>query len=229
VTGQGDPTTQSSRGRAIPEATVARLTGYLAALTGPLRDAPIVSSERLAMLAGVNPAKLRKDLSFLGTHGTRGVGYDVTVLTSQIERTLGAERTHRVALVGVGHLGSALAGYSGFVGRGFPISALFDRDPRTVGSVVAGLTVRHIREAFAVCRAEAITIGVIATPAAAAQQVADVLVGAGVRSILNFAPTRLSVPDDVAVRRVDVALELQMLAFHETRRASGYVDLAATS
>jgi redox-sensing transcriptional repressor len=229
VTGQGDPMTQGSRVRAIPEATVARLAGYLGVLTTQLRSESIVSSEKLAVLAGVNPAKLRKDLSFLGTHGTRGVGYDVAVLIAQIERTLGTHETHPVALVGVGHLGSALAGYSGFSGRGFPISALFDSDPRKVGTVVAGRTVAHIDEAHDVCRAASITIGVIATPAGSAQRVADVLVGAGVRSILNFAPARLAVPGDVEVRRMDVALELQMLAFHETRRAGSYPDLAATS
>jgi redox-sensing transcriptional repressor len=153
----------------------------------------------------------------------------VAGLTGQIERTLGAHEVHPVALVGVGHLGSALAGYSGFSGRGFPIGALFDEDPRKIGTVVAGHTVRHIDRAGEVCQAAAITIGVIATPAGAAQRVADVLVAAGVRSILNFAPARLELPGDVEVRRVDVALELQMLAFHETRRAESYADLAATS
>jgi redox-sensing transcriptional repressor len=220
---------QASRVRAIPEATVARLAGYLGVLTGPLAGSAIVSSQELAVVAGVNPAKLRKDLSFLGTHGTRGVGYDVAVLTAQIERTLGAHDVHPVALVGVGHLGSALAGYAGFTGRGFPINALFDEDPRKVGTVVAARTVRHIDEAAEVCQAEAITIGVIATPGTAAQRVADILVGAGVRSILNFAPAQLKLPEDVQVRRVDVALELQMLAFHQTRRAGNYPGLAATS
>lgn len=229
VSGQAEQMPQVSRARAIPEATVARLAGYLAVLTGPLSAEAIVSSERLAVLAGVNPAKLRKDLSFLGTHGTRGVGYDVAVLTAQIERTLGAHDIHPVALVGVGHLGSALAGYAGFSGRGFPINALFDEDPHKVGTMVAGHPVRHIDEADEVCRAEAITIGVIATPGTAAQRVADVLVGAGVRSILNFAPARLELPDDVEVRRVDVALELQMLAFLQTRRGEAYSGLAATS
>ena len=229
MSGLLDPVTQGSRVRAIPEATVARLAGYLAVLTGPLATASIVSSQELAVLAGVNPAKLRKDLSFLGTHGTRGVGYDVAGLTGQIERTLGAHEVHPVALVGVGHLGSALAGYAGFSGRGFPIGALFDEDPRKIGTVVAGHTIRHIDHAGEVCHAAAITIGVIATPAGAAQRVADVLVAAGVRSILNFAPARLELPGDVEVRRVDVALELQMLAFHETRRAGSYADLAATS
>jgi redox-sensing transcriptional repressor len=177
-----------------------------------------ISSEQLARSAGVNSAKLRKDLSYLGSYGIRGVGYDVRILIDQISRTLGAHRAHRVALVGLGNLGQALAGYPGFAGRGFVISALFDVDPMRVGREVGGRAIQHLDDAVAVCRAGGVTIGVIATPATAAQQVADILVAAGIRSILNFAPRVLSVPTDVEVRHVDVALELQILAFHESRR-----------
>lgn len=208
-----------SRIRAIPEATVARLAGYLRVLSGSDAAADVtISSDELAALAGVNPAKLRKDLSYLGSHGTRGVGYDVTTLLDALERTLGAHEVYPVALVGVGHLGSALAGYAGFPGRGFPIRVLLERDPAKIGSTVAGVRVSDIADAQALCAAAEVTIGVIATPEPAAQPVADVLVSAGVRSILNFAPGRLVVPDDVEVRRMDLALELQMLAFHESRR-----------
>lgn len=215
--------------RAIPEATVARLAGYLRVLsgTGDTDADTIVSSEELASLAGVNPAKLRKDLSYLGSHGTRGVGYHVGTLIDALERALGAHEVHPVALVGVGHLGSALAGYPGFSGRGFPIRVLLDSDPGKIGTTVGGLPVTDIADAATACRAERVTIGVIATPEPAAQQVADVLVDAGVRSILHFAPRRLVLPDDVKLRRVDLALELQMLAFHESRRGRPTAQLEA--
>jgi len=207
---------------------VARLAAYLRILSG-LGDRQgerqsTISSDELARSAGVNSAKLRKDLSFLGSYGIRGVGYEVGTLTEEISRTLGAHRAHRVALVGLGNLGQALAGYPGFAGRGFVISALFDVDPARVGREVAGRRIQHIGDAISVCRASGVTIGVIATPASAAQEVADILVSAGVRSILNFAPGVLVVPDDVEVRHVDLSLELQILAFHESRRTGPVPD-----
>jgi redox-sensing transcriptional repressor len=228
VTGQVGGTRESGRARTIPEATVARLAVYLRILSG-LGDRQgerqsTISSDELAQSAGVNSAKLRKDLSFLGSYGIRGVGYEVGTLTEEISRALGAHRTHRVALVGLGNLGQALAGYPGFAGRGFVISALFDADPVRVGRTVGGRTIQHIDDANTVCRASGVTIGVIATPASAAQEVADILVSAGVRSILNFAPGVLSVPEDVEVRHVDLSLELQILAFHESRRAGDVAD-----
>jgi redox-sensing transcriptional repressor len=214
--------------RPIPEATVARLTSYLQVLlraaatagASPFGADGTISSEKLAALAGVNPAKLRKDLSYLGSHGTRGVGYDAASLTATLEGALGAHDVYPVAIVGLGHLGSALAGYPGFAGRGLLIRVLLDSDPSKIGSTVAGITVSDIRDAVAVCRAADVAIGVITTPESAAQQVADVLITAGVRSILNFAPGHLDVPDDVEVRRVDLALELNLLAFHESRRGA---------
>lgn len=221
MTGQVGGARESGRLRAIPEATVARLALYLQVLSA-LGDGAgtqeTISSEQLARSAGVNSAKLRKDLSYLGSHGIRGVGYDVGKLTEEISRTLGAHRAHRVALVGLGNLGQALAGYPGFAGRGFVISALFDVDPARVGREVGGQVIRHLDDAVSLCRAAGMTIGVIATPATAAQQVADILVAAGIRSILNFAPRVLTIPADVEVRHVDLALELQILAFHESRR-----------
>jgi redox-sensing transcriptional repressor len=228
VTGQVGGARESGRARTIPEATVARLAVYLRVLSG-LGDRKgdrqsTISSEELARSAGVNSAKLRKDLSFLGSYGIRGVGYEVGTLTEEISRTLGAHRAHRVALVGLGNLGQALAGYPGFAGRGFVISALFDVDPARVGSEVAGLQIQHIRDAVDRCRSSGVTIGVIATPASAAQEVAETLVTAGVRSILNFAPGVLTVPDDVEIRHVDLALELQILAFHESRRVDDTAD-----
>jgi redox-sensing transcriptional repressor len=205
----------------LPDATVARLPEYLRALHQLAETGnDTVSSEGLAAAAGVNSAKLRKDLSQLGSYGTRGVGYDVTLLIEQIEHVLGLTQRHGVALVGVGNLGHALAGYAGFASRGFRIVALFDADPGRVGEEINGLVVRHMDELPRVVAEESIAIGVIATPASAAQSVADQLVAASVTSILNFAPCVLSVPEGVDVRKVDVAIELQILSFHEHRKAS---------
>jgi len=205
----------------LPEATVARLPEYLRALhhLAELGN-DTVSSEGLATAAGVNSAKLRKDLSHLGSYGTRGVGYDVALLIEQIEFVLGLTQRRAVALVGVGNLGHALAGYAGFASRGFRIVALLDADPERVGEEINDLVVRHIDDLPQIAAEEPIAIGVIATPAVAAQSVADQLVAAGVTSILNFAPCVLSVPEGVDVRKVDLAIELQILSFHEHRKAS---------
>jgi redox-sensing transcriptional repressor len=205
----------------LPEATVARLPEYLRALHN-LADSghDTVSSEGLAGAAGVNSAKLRKDLSHLGSYGTRGVGYDVTLLIEQIEYILGLTHRRSVALVGVGNLGHALARYAGFASRGFRIAALFDADPSRVGEHINGLVVSHIDDLATVVAAEDIAIAVIATPAPAAQPVVDRLVACGVTSILNFAPCVLTVPEGVDVRKVDLAIELQILSFHEHRKAS---------
>jgi redox-sensing transcriptional repressor len=205
----------------LPEATVARLPEYLRALHH-LAEAghDTVSSEGLATAAGVNSAKLRKDLSHLGRTGTRGVGYDVSLLIEQIEHVLGLTLRRGVALVGVGNLGHALAGYAGFGNRGFRIVALFDADLGRVGERINGLVVQHIEDLAGVVAQEMISIAVIATPAHAAQNVADRLVAAGVSSILNFAPCVLNVPDGVDVRKVDLAIELQILSFHEHRKSA---------
>lgn len=210
----------ADRIREIPEATAARLSRYLRTL---LEHPGIagrigVRSQDLAAAAGVDAALLRRDLSFLGTHGVRGVGYEVATLTASISRALGAHTAHAVALVGVGHLGRALAGYSGLAGHGFDLVALFDRDPAIVGTQVAGLVVADVADAPAVLAGAGATIGIIATAAESAQQVADLLVAAGIRSVLNFAPVALELPADVHLRQVDLGLELQMLAFHEARR-----------
>ena len=207
------------RARAIPEATVARLAVYLRVLVGRAEEGvATLSSEELAIAAGVNSAKLRKDLSYLGSYGTRGVGYDVEILIDQVERVLGLTRKHSVAVVGIGNLGHALAGYGGFASRGFPVTALFDVDDDLIGIKIAGIEVHRISEIPDVCAALDVTIGVIATPGEGAQEVCDLLVKAGVRSILNFAPVVLQVPEHVEVRKVDLAVELQILSFHVARR-----------
>ena len=206
--------------RGIPEATVARLPVYLRALTG-LSDhgTATCSSEELATAAGVNSAKLRKDLSYLGSYGTRGVGYDVEYLRYQIAREIGVTQDWPVVIVGIGNLGHALANYSGFSSRGFRIVALLDADPRRQGETVSGLGIRPFEEIESLVAEHDVAIGVIATPAHAAQDVCDRLVGAGVTSILNFAPAVLSVPDGVDVRKVDLSIELQILAYHEQRKS----------
>jgi redox-sensing transcriptional repressor len=205
--------------RGIPEATVARLPIYLRALTALAdRDVATASSEDLASAAGVNSAKLRKDLSYLGTYGTRGVGYDVDYLRYQIARQIGLTQDWPVVIVGIGNLGHALANYSGFATRGFQVAALMDSDPGRVGEKIGDLAIRSIDDLDRVVRESAASIGVIATPASAAQDVCDRLVLAGVSSILNFAPAVLTVPEHVDVRKVDLSIELQILAYHEQRK-----------
>jgi redox-sensing transcriptional repressor len=205
----------------IPEATVARLPVYLRALyTLAERGTSTVSSEELAAAAGVNSAKLRKDLSHLGSYGIRGVGYDVEYLVYQVSRALGLTQNWSVVIVGAGNLGRALANYGGFASRGFGISAILDSDQALVGNQIGVVTVRHVNELESVIATNNVAIGVIATPAVAAQAVCDRLVAAGVTSILNFAPLVLNVPDGVDVRKVDLSIELQILAFHAQRRVA---------
>ncbi len=211
--------TYRMRNRPIPEATVARLPIYLRALLDLAegRGETNVSSEELASLAGVNAAKVRKDLSYLGSYGTRGVGYDIEYLLYQITRELGLTQDWPAAIVGVGNLGRALASYKGFSERGFRISALFDVDDNVVGTEVGGLEVKHLDELKDVVVSEGITIGIIATPPVSAQEVAERLVDAGIKSILNFAPAVVAVTPDVNVRKVDLSIELQILSFYQQR------------
>jgi len=209
------------KGRSIPEATVARLPVYLRALVDIAETGvTTVSSEGLADASGVNSAKVRKDLSHLGSYGTRGVGYDVAYLIHQIRRELGLTQSWPIVIAGIGNLGRALANYRGFPERGFSVAALVDVDPPKIGERVGDLTIRHVDELPALVRELRIAIGVIATPAAAVQDIADRMVASGVRSILNFAPAVIAVPDRVSVRKVDLAIELQILAFYEQRKAT---------
>ncbi len=229
----GDPAGRDPRARRrapVPEATVARLPVYLRALHALAEDGvQTVSSEALAQLVGSGSAKVRKDLSHLGSYGTRGVGYEVEELVFHISRELGLTQGWSVVLVGVGNLGHALAGYGGFASRGFRVAALLDDDPRRLGEVVAGQRVRPVSELAAAVAESGAAIGVIATPAEAAQDVCDRLVAAGVTSILNFAPAVLQVPEGVDLRKVDLALELQILSFHQHRRTRGALPGQAPS
>jgi redox-sensing transcriptional repressor len=215
--------------RPVPDATVSRLPLYLRVLAELAGSGETtVSSDELAEAAGVTSAKVRKDLSALGSYGTRGIGYDVDQLIDEIRSTLGLTQHWSILITGVGNLGLALARYRGFAERGFRVAALLDVDPTKVGTQVADLTVRHLDELPEIVRTEGVAIGVIATPAAAAQDVADRMVasggyfwmvGAGIRSILNFAPASLAVPEPVTIRKVDLAIELQILSYYEQRDA----------
>lgn len=216
----GDNTDGVSGRRQIPEATVVRLPLYLRALAGLAETGgATVSSEALAQAAGVTSAKVRKDLSYLGSYGTRGVGYDVWHLIHEVREQLGLTQHWPIVIVGIGNLGQALANYRGFTERGFRVAALVDTDPAKLGMRIEGLQVRPLDDLAELVGERGVAIGVIATPAAAAQAVADRMVEAGVRSILNFAPARLVVPVNVTVRKVDLAVELQILAYYEQRSA----------
>jgi redox-sensing transcriptional repressor len=206
--------------RRIPEATVARLPVYQRILEELLRSGTTtVSSELLASSAQVNAAKVRKDLSLLGSFGTRGAGYDAAFLIEQIDRQLGLDRAWPVVIAGIGNLGRALAHSRGFTARNFNVAALLDTDPTIIGHQVEGVVVRHLDDLPVIAAEEHLSIGVITTPASVAQRVADMMASAGVRSILNFAPRVLEVPSDVLLRYVDLSIELQVMSFYQSRSA----------
>ena len=220
----------SPRRRRIPSAAVNRLPVYLQILTDlKLTETLQVSSDQLAVLANVNAAKVRKDLSYLGTYGTRGVGYEVAFLIYQIKRELGLLTEWRTIVVGAGNIGAAITVNGGFASRGFPVVAIFDVDPRKVGTKVGGLVVKHLDELSDFVSANSVHIGVLAVPSTAAQTVADDLVAAGIGSLLNFAPVVLTVGKGVAVRNVDLGVELQILGYHEQMRGQSSAQERAVS
>ena len=196
-----------------------RLPVYQRILADQVRNrTSTLSSEQLASLAGVNAAKVRKDLSLLGSFGTRGTGYDPAFLLAQIDRALGVDKNWAIAVVGIGNLGRALTNSQGFASRGFHVTALFDVDPMVIGEEIKGLRVRHMNEIASLRSHERPAIGVITTPGWAAQEVANLLVQVGVTSILNFAPRVLTVPAHVHLRYVDLSIELQVLGFYRAWR-----------
>ena len=208
----------SEEGLQVPAASVARLPLYLRCLEQLRADGvATVSSSRLAELAGVNAAKLRKDLSHLGSYGTRGVGYEVPNLMNEIEHELGLDEQSPVIVVGLGNLGQALAKHGGFGDRGFPIVALFDIQPDVVGLRVGDLNVNHLDDLEAVVSERGARTAIIATPAEAAQDATDMAIAAGITSVLNFAPTVVQVNEGIALRQVDLALELQILSYYQPR------------
>ncbi|MDQ6752996.1 MAG: redox-sensing transcriptional repressor Rex [Actinomycetota bacterium] len=204
--------------RRLPPATVSRLTLYLRALNAMLGEgSERVSSEELAEAAGVSSSNVRKDLSYLGSYGTRGVGYEVQYLSRHISAALGLTQDWRVAIVGAGNLGRALARYAGFESRGFDVVALLDADQLLIGNEIGWLRVSDVKDLEAVLQRTRANMVVLALPAAVAQEICDRVVAAGVHSILSFAPLVLQVPAFVNLRKVDMATELQILAYHAQR------------
>lgn len=205
----------------IPKATVARLPLYLRSLSELAeKGVPVVSSYELAELAGGNAAQLRKDLSYFGEFGTRGVGYDVNHLLYQISKFLGLTRERNVAIVGMGKLGPALLAYRGFREKGFKVVAVFDNDMRKIGKKIDGLEIQDVDFLEREVKDKNIDIGIITTPALAAQHIVNKLMAAGVKAILNFAPATIIVPPEIILRQVDLAVELQILSFHQERQSS---------
>jgi len=214
------------RDRRIPEATVARLPLYLQALVEATEAGQVtISSDQLARAAGLTSAMVRKDLSFLGSYGTRGVGYRVAGLATEISLVLGLTHDRPVVIVGVGNLGTALASYDGLARRGFCVEALVDADPARVGTRVAGRDVESVADLDRIVAERGTTIAVVAVPAPAAQEVVERLVDAGITAILNFAPTHVEAPEHVTVRTVDLSTELQILSFYD--QVPGEVPRAA--
>ena len=207
----------------ISESTVRRLSHYYRVLEEVQAEGKrMISSHRLAEREGITSAQVRKDLSYFGSFGRRGLGYNVEHLRGEIRSILGLDRRWRVLLVGAGHIGSALLAYRGFAAQGFDIVAVYDRDPSRIGQRNAGLVVQDIAD-LPGAGTHGAEIGVIATPIKAAQEVADSLVAAGVRGILNFAPRKLFVPAHVALRTVDMTMEFESLSFelHQSRARRG--------
>jgi redox-sensing transcriptional repressor len=204
-----------SRIARIPEMTVRRLSVYSRCLAQLEEDGvKTVSSQELATRFHLNSAQVRKDLAYFGEFGIRGIGYDTATLRAEIQQILGLDREWPVVLVGFGHLGSALFRYRGFARQGFRIAAVVDDDPAKAGRPVDGLAIQPLAELPRIVRTAGVQIAIVAVPAEAAQGVADRLVAAGVRAILNFAPTRVRVPRDVRLQNVDLSIELENLSFH---------------
>lgn len=198
----------------IPRPTIERLPLYLRCLSRlKSSGVEVASSEELGNLLGITSVQIRKDLAYFGEFGRRGVGYDVQSLLAQVTGILGADQPHKVALIGVGHLGQALANYDGFREHGFNISAVFDADPNKVGMTVAGQRVLHSDRIPDVIGQTGIELAIVTVPAHAAQRVADALVKAGVRAIWNFAPTRITCPDNIEVRQENMIVGLLALSY----------------
>lgn len=201
--------------RHVPDIVVARLPLYLRALSAlQLEGHAFISSKALGERLGIGPAQIRKDLSLFGDFGRQGKGYEVSVLLARLREILNIAHEWLMVLVGAGHLGSAVANYSGFAQRGFRLVAVFDNDPQRIGARIGEHVVRPASEMEQFVRAHGIRLAMIAVPASAAQAVADVLVHAGVRGILNYAPVTLNVPPGVRVENIDPVLHLQHMTYY---------------
>lgn len=207
--------------RRISESTIHRLSVYYRALSALESEGyHTVSSKELAAREKLTPAQVRKDLSFFGSFGTRGLGYPVTELRNKIAGILGIDRQWNVALVGVGNIGSALVSYKEFQKQGFQIQKVFDNDQRKIGSNHKGIVVSDIANLESEIKAAQIEIAIIAVPSQAAQAVADRCVEAGIRAILNFAPVNLKVPDHVCLRTENMSMELEYLSFSQVNEGA---------
>ena len=202
----------------IPPATVQRLPLYLQCLDQLETNSVGISSKRIAEIAKVNDAQVRRDLSYLGTLGTRGVGYDIITLRKQLELELGLVDGLSAIIVGIGNLGSALAEYGGFKEKGFKIVGLFDEDTKKLNKQIAGLTVSPLSEMKNICEKYNVAIGIIATPEEVAEEIADKLVDCEIKSILNFAPAMLKNKPGIQIRSVDLSQELQILSYYLDRK-----------
>ena len=200
----------------IPMATINRLSIYMRTLQDLMEeDMEVISSERLAKQCGVNPAQIRKDLAYFGEFGVRGVGYRVNELVNQIKEILGLNRSWSLAMIGLGNLGSALIRHGNFAKHGYIFSAAFDTDPQKVGKRLQnGLVIHHIDDLEKVAAERDLHMGIIATPAVAAQGIANQLVLAGINGILNFAPVQIQVPDCCHIENVDFTIKLDSIAYH---------------
>jgi redox-sensing transcriptional repressor len=204
----------------VPEMTVRRLSVYTRCLLELEEDGVrTVSSQELAARFNLNSAQVRKDLTYFGEFGVRGIGYYVSGLRTELQKILGLDREWPVALIGFGHLGSALVRYRGFARQGFKIVAVFDDDPSKVDRQIGGVTIRPMRDMAREIKARGLQMAVVAVPAENAQGVTDLLVGSGIKAILNFAPVRLRVPRDVRLKNVDLSIELETLSFYLARGA----------
>ncbi len=198
----------------IAESTVRRLSLYLRFLEEFEEEGiATVSSDELAQRGGTTSAQVRKDLSFFGSFGKRGLGYSVPELSATLRDILGLERSYRVAVIGAGKIGSALVNYGGFVSRGFHVDWIYDNDPAKIGASWDGVEVADVTRLERDLRRTTPDIAIIATPSDSAQETAERLVALGVKAILNFAPIQLSVPDDVTVKNVNMAIELETLSY----------------
>ena len=203
----------------IAESTVRRLSIYLNFLEDlEERGVPTTSSDDLAKLGGTTSAQVRKDLSFFGSFGKRGLGYSVPELSSRLRKILGLGRRWRVCIVGAGNIGSALARYAGFADRGFFVTGVYDSDPSKIGTRSVGVTIQDTAHLKGDIEADRYDIVVLTVPPETAQGIVDLAVKAGIRAILSFAPVQLSVPDHVELRTVNMAMELEALTFALTNR-----------
>jgi redox-sensing transcriptional repressor len=205
----------------IPEGVIERLPTYLSVLMQLRQEGCYtVSSARLGELTDINPAQIRRDLTHFGTFGKRGVGYEIVTLIDKIQHILGSDHTHRLVLVGAGHLGSAIADYNGLRTRGFVVAAILDRDPAKIGTRIGDIIVQDVADLGRVAAEQDVRIGVIAVPPESAQDVADSMAAAGIRVILNYSPTVVQVPDGVHLHNTDPVRELLHTLYYLSRTES---------